>query len=192
VQVLDPFRVVRLGFAAVDDVRRRVQHETYGHRGDPLYWIRRVLRRGADNLTEHAFARRLAGIDAGDDHGQVAAAGVAARDLRAILRCRDRDQAAARLYHWTIGCIDSGVAELTRPARTITTWRAEFLAYFTTSRICNGSTEAVNLLIKKILRAGHGFRNFDNYRLRLLLRCGITWHHQIPTPLRGRLPRLAA
>lgn len=39
VRVLDAFHVVRLGFAAVDDVRRRVQHETTGHRGrrdDPL------------------------------------------------------------------------------------------------------------------------------------------------------------
>jgi len=64
VRVLDPFHVVRLGFAAVDDVRRRVQQETCGHRGrrgDPLYGIRRVLRRGADNLTEHAWARLLSG-----------------------------------------------------------------------------------------------------------------------------------
>ena len=49
-RVLDAFHVVRLGFAAVDDVRRRVQQQTCGHRGrrtDPLYGIRRVLRRGA-------------------------------------------------------------------------------------------------------------------------------------------------
>ena len=30
-------------------------------------------------------------------------------------------------------------------------------------------TEAVNLLIKKVKRVGHGFRNFANYQLRLLL-----------------------
>jgi transposase len=195
VRVLDAFHVVRLGFAAVDDVRRRVQHDTYRHRGrrgDPLYGIRRVLRRGADTLTEHAWARLLAGIEAGDHNGQVAAAWVAAQELRAIYHCRDRGQAAARLYDWTVFCIDSGVAEVARLARTITTWREEFLAYFTAGRISNGPTEAVNLLIKKILRVGHGFRNFDNYRLRLLLHCGITWHHQTPTPLRGRLPRLAA
>jgi hypothetical protein len=30
----------------------------------------------------------------------------------------------------------------------------------------------VNLLVKKVKRVGHGFRNFDNYRLRLLLHCG--------------------
>jgi transposase len=31
-RVLDAFHVTRLGFAAVDDVRRRVQEETTGHR----------------------------------------------------------------------------------------------------------------------------------------------------------------
>jgi len=176
-------------------VRRRVQQQTYGHRGrrdDPLYGIRRVLRRGAEHLTDNGWARLLAGIEAGDDRGQVAAAWVAAQELRAIYACRDRDQAAARLYDWTVMCIDSQIPELRRLARTLTTWRTEFLAYFTTGRISNGPTEAVNLLIKKILRVGHGFRNFRNYRLRLLLHCGITWQHHTPTPLRGRLPRLAA
>ena len=50
-------------------------------------------------------------------------------------------------------CIDSGVAEVARLARTITTWRSEFLAYFSAGRISNGPTEAVNLLIpvKKLL-----------------------------------------
>src|SRR5699024_2530329 len=44
--VLDAFHVVKLGTAAVDEVRRRVQQDTLGHRGrsgDPLYGIRRVL-----------------------------------------------------------------------------------------------------------------------------------------------------
>ena len=161
VRVLDPFHVVRLGFACVDDVRRRVQQHTHGHRGrrgDPLYGIRRVLRRAAENLTTTAWARLLAGIEAGDEGGQVAAAWVAAQELRAIYRCRDRDHAAQRLYDWTVTCIDSGVPEIGRLARSITTWRAEFLAYFSAGRVSNGPTEAVNLLIKKILRA-HGFRN---------------------------------
>jgi transposase len=52
VRVLDAFHVVRLGFAAVDDVRRRIQREDLGHRGrreDPLYGIRRLLRRAHDH-----------------------------------------------------------------------------------------------------------------------------------------------
>ena len=39
-----------------------------------------------------------------------------------------------------------------------------------------GPPEAMNLLIKRIRRTGHGFRKFENYRLRLLLHCGVDWH----------------
>jgi transposase len=64
VRVLDPFHVVRLGLAAVDDVRRRVQHDTAGYRGrsrDPLFGIRRLLRRRLDRLSTKARARLQAG-----------------------------------------------------------------------------------------------------------------------------------
>ena len=77
-------------------------------------------------------------------------------------------------------------------ARTLDSWRTELLAYFDTNRISNGPTEAINLLIKKIKRVGHGFRNFDNYRLRLLLYCGTDWDTPRATPIRGRLPRFIA
>jgi len=56
----------------------------------------------------------------------------------------------------------------------------------------NGPTEAVNLLIKKVKRVGHGFRNFTNYRLRLLLHCGVRWQTHQTARLRGRSPRLVA
>jgi transposase len=54
VAVLDAFQVVRLGTAVVDDVRRRVQQDTLGHRGhkdDPPYRIRGLLRRGVEHLS---------------------------------------------------------------------------------------------------------------------------------------------
>ena len=45
-QVADPFHVVRVANERLDEVRRRVQNETPGHRGhknDPLYRCRRLL-----------------------------------------------------------------------------------------------------------------------------------------------------
>jgi len=47
----------------------------------------------------------------------VAAGRQVAREFRVIYRCRDRDQAAARLYEWTVTRIDSHVPELRRLAR---------------------------------------------------------------------------
>ena len=46
VQIADPFHLVKLANSVVDDVRRRVQQEQFGHRGrkdDPLYRARRLL-----------------------------------------------------------------------------------------------------------------------------------------------------
>jgi transposase len=196
VRVLDAFHVIRLGFAAVDEVRRRVQQQTTGHRGrrdDPLFRIRRLLRRGHDHHSEKSWARLLAGLAAGDNTGEhIAKTWIAAQELRLLYRCRDRRHAEQQLLDWFIHCADAGVPELIRLAGTIDAWRAELLAYFDTGGVSNGPTEAVNLLIKKIKRVGHGFRNFDNYRLRLLLHCGTDWQTPQPTRIRGRLPRLLA
>jgi transposase len=196
VRVLDAFHVTRLGFAAVDEVRRRVQQETLGHRGrrdDPLYRIRRVLRRAAEHLTPTAWGRLLAGLDAGDDGEQIAMTWIAAQDLRLIYqRGTDRDQAQRRLLRWFTDNADHEIPELLRLARTLDAWREELLAYFDTGGVSNGPTEAINGLIKKIKRIGHGYRNFANYRHRLLLHCGVTWHTPTANPVRGRPPRFAA
>ncbi len=90
--------------------------------------------------------------------------------------------------------------ELLRLVRTLDAWQGELLAAFNATRRCpasNGPTEAVNMLIKKLKRIGHGFRNLANYRLRLLLAVGLDWrtvHWQAApaTPIRGRSPRLVA
>jgi transposase len=196
VRVLDAFHVVRLGFAAVDEVRRRIQREDTGHRGrreDPLYGIRRLLRRAPEHHSERSWVRLLAGLDAADTHDeQLARTWIAAQDLRLIFTCPDRPRAEQALYRWLAYCADADIPELTRLARTIDSWRPELLAYFDTGGVSNGPTEAINLLIKKIKRVGHGFRNFDNYRLRLLLHCGVDWDTIPATPIRGRLPRSVA
>jgi transposase len=195
VRVLDAFHVVKLGLDAVDAVRRRVQQQTLGHRGrrdDPLFGIRRLLRRGVEHHSDRSWARMLIGLETGDDDQQIGRAWIAAQELRLLYRETTRERAETRLLAWFTSIAEHEVPELTRLARTIDAWREELLAYFDTGGVSNGPTEAINALIKKVKRVGHGYRNFDNYRLRLLLHCGVTWQTQTTTPIRGRLPRLAA
>ena len=106
--------------------------------------------------------------------------------LRAVYAAVDTAAARAaldRFYRWADGV---EVAELSRLARTVRVWEAEILAFHSTMGCSNGPTEAVNLLIKKIKRVGHGFRNFANYRLRLLLSCGVAWQTHRTASLRAR------
>jgi transposase len=71
-------------------------------------------------------------------------------------------------------------------------WEAEILAFHSTQGCSNGPTEAINLLIKKVKRVGHGFRDFTNYWLRLLLHGGVRWQTHRTARLRGRHPRFVA
>lgn len=77
-------------------------------------------------------------------------------------------------------------------AGPIRRWEAEILAFHTTGGASNRPTEAVNLLIKNVLRMGRGFRNFDNYRLRLLLHCGVEVARSPAARIRKRQPRLVS
>jgi transposase len=195
VRVLDPFHVVRLGLAAVDDVRRRVQQDTCGHRGrrrDPLFGIRRVLRRRRDRLSAKARARLQAGLIAGDPDGEVSLAWTVAQDLMDLYRLDDPDSARARAKTLTADLRDCPIGELARLGRTLHAWRAELCAHFDHPDVSNGPTENLNLKIKNTKRIARGYRNFDHYRLRLLLNHGRIQKDHSPTRIRTRAPRLAA
>jgi transposase len=193
--VVDHFHAIRLANTVVDQVRRRVQQATLGHRGrkrDPLYRIRKLLLTAAEQLTQRGRARLRAGLVAGDPTGEVAVAWQGKELLRAVYAAAGTAAARAaldRFYRWSDGV---GVAELSRLVGTVRAWEAEILAFHSTGGCSNGPTEAVNLLIKKIKRVGHGFRNFTNYRLRLLLHCGVAWQTHRTARLRGRSPRFVA
>jgi transposase len=191
--VVDHFHAIRLANVVVDQVRRRTQQATLGHRGrkrDPLYRIRKLLLTAAEQLTGRGRARLRAGLAAGDPTGEVAAAWQGKELLRAVYAAADLAAARAaleRFYRW---CDGVQLLELSRLARTVRAWQTEILAWYLTAGCSNGPTEAVNLLIKQVKRVGHGFRNFDNYRLRLLLHCGVRWQTHQTVSLRGRSPRL--
>jgi transposase len=192
--VVDPFHAIALANRALDDVRRRVQNETLGHRGrtgDPLYGIRRLLLRATERHSEASRARLEAGLAAGDPRDEVLDALLAKEALRHFYAANDLDEATVRFDAFITECQASKVPELGRLARTAKRWRKEILAHHATGA-SNGPTEAVNLVVKKVSRVAHGFRSFDNFRLRVLLHCGVKWHTLPAARIRGRSPRLAA
>ena len=192
--VVDPFHVVALANRAIDDVRRRVQQDTLGHRGrsgDPLYEIRRLLLRGLERHSERSRARLEAGLAAGDPRDEVLDALLAKESLRQMYGTDDRFEAARCFDAFVAECNGSSAPELHRLARTAGRWRGEILAHHATGA-SNGRTEATNLVVKKVVRVAHGFRSFDNYRLRILLHAGVKWQTPPAARIRGRSPRLVA
>jgi transposase len=171
VAVLDAFHVVRLGTQVVDEVRRRVQQDTLGHRGhksDPLYQIRGLLRHGVEHLTERQQVKLTHGLEAGDPDGEVDLAWQCYQQLRSIYHASPAQ--GRRIAEKVIASFPTcPIPEIARLGRTLKAWRQQVLAYFDTQGVSNGGTEAINLIIEKIRRLAHGFKEFDHYRLRILL-----------------------
>ncbi len=186
-RVADPFHVVRVANRCVDQVRRRVQNDTLGHRGrkaDPLYRIRKLLLAGAERLDERGHDRVLLGLRVGDPHDELLAAWLAKENVRDIYLTDNRADAAVLIDEAIAGCATDQVPEIRSLGKTLASWRNEILAHHDTGA-SNGPTEGLNLCVKKVKRCGHGFRSFEHYRLRVLLHAGgITW------PSRPRPPRI--
>jgi hypothetical protein len=90
----------------VDEVRRRVQQDALGRRGhkcDPLYQIRGLLRHGVEHLTPRHQAKISACLAAGDPSDDVNGAWQCYQQLRLIYHAvpakgpRDRDQGLGQL-----------------------------------------------------------------------------------------------
>ena len=194
--VVDAFHVIKLANTVVDEVRRRVQQEQTGHRGhagDPLYGIRRILLTGAERLNDKGQARIAAGLAAGDPDAEVWYAHMIKEQLRSVYRADGLGQATERLEAFFDDVAAVAIPEIRRLGKTIRRWRTEVLTYFETDGLSNGRTEAINGLVKRIKRIGHGFRNIDNYRIRLLLFCGgVNWQDHPTAHIRRRSPRLIA
>ncbi len=191
---IDHFHAIKLANAAIDDVRRRVQRETLGHRGrkeDPLYGARRLMTRGWERLPDHQVARLMEALRQGDIFDEVGAAIAGKELLREFYASKTPATARRRLDRFYRHAATARVTEISRLARTIKRWEPEILTFFET-HASNAGSEAMNLITEKLRRNAHGFRNFDNYRLRLLLHSGVKWDTPSTARIRGRHPRLVA
>ena len=174
-QVADPFHVVRLANDALDEVRRRVQNQTLGHRGhkhDPLYRARKLLVSASENITDNGHTKLRGLLDAGDPYGEVRDAWHAKETLRSIYDIDDANLGAATVNQLAQDLQDPAMPpEINRLGRTIWNWRHQ-ISNWHAARVTNAPTEAANNLVKRVKRAAFGFTNFANYRIRALLYAG--------------------
>ena len=174
-QVADPFHVIRLANNSIDEVRRRTQNDTLGHRGrkdDPLYRARRLLISAHERLSERGDAKLRGLLTAGDPRGEVRLAWHAKETLRGLYDIDCPQLAGAYLGELAADLTDTDCPlELRRLGRTLARWHTQITNWHR-ARVTNGPTEAINNLIKRVKRAAFGFRRFAHYRIRALLYAG--------------------
>lgn len=159
--IADKFHVLRLLNPTLNKYRKLALGES---RNLP---VRKLLLANGERLdcfTRHVLWKGLA------EHDALRNVYMFKEGLHRLYRCKGVANASLCLTRLTDAMAHSSVPEILSLRKTLMKWRYEILAYFET-RLTNARTEGFNNKAKVIKRRAYGYRNFKNYRLRLLNAC---------------------
>jgi len=162
--VADRFHVMKQLNHQIDLMRRSIQRKAKKEGHEALYQAlkgsRWVLLKNRRELTPEQEAQ-LCTILA-----------VSKEEFRTICdKITDRARAQRFLWAWTGKALATGSRYLIRLVKTLRNWWHEFLNYFD-DRVTQGFVEGINRAIRGIINRAFGYRNFDNFRLQVLVECG--------------------
>lgn len=173
--VADRFHVMKQLNHQIDLLRRGLQNKAKKEGNETLYqalkgcrWV--LLKRRKELKPEEEAQLRVI-LNAS---GELRTIYLLKEEFATICsKMRDRAQADRFLRAWTRKAVATGSSHLIRFVKTLENWWHEFLNYFI-DRVTQGFVEGINRAIRGIIDRAFGFRNFDNFRLQVLVECGDT------------------
>lgn len=173
--VADRFHVERFIANALDKVRRQLQQsvriKAKRQRSNPerqlLFRSRHKLLRGKRRLTIRDLDSLAVIFGA---YPELQQAWELRWRFRLIYEAPDVAEGRRRLRDWCTEAEESGLVPFVETVAVLRSWEDKVLAYFT-SGLTNAYAEGITNKIKVIKRRGYGFRNFGNFRRRVLVQC---------------------
>ena len=163
--VVDKFHLIRHVNDALDKVRSRLQEGRWKEgKSRELFKRRYTLLKNAENLTDR---ERLNLAELFSMYPALREAWYLKEGFRHWYRTATRTEAESKLDALEQTIISGPLPEFKHLLPTLRKWRQEILNYFD-YRITNGFVEGKNNRIKTIKRMAYGYRNLDNFRLRIL------------------------
>jgi transposase len=172
--VADRFHVAKQLNHQLDLIRRSMQRKAKKEGDEALYqalkgsrWVLLKNRRALTPEQETQLGTILAVSD------ELRTMYLLKEEFRTICdKITDRRRAQRFLRAWTWKATATGSRYLIRFVKTLRNWWHEFLNYFN-DRVTQGYVEGINRAIRGIINRAFGFRNFDNFRLQVLVECGF-------------------
>lgn len=164
----DKFHISQhLGKAA--DKTRRIEHAKLQKQGDEsLTKTKYLWLKGMEHLSVEALSRiRMLGRC----ELEVSKAWYLKELFKHFWGRRDKDYSECYFEYWEKEVASSGVEEMRKVARMLRKHIDNILTYFD-CYITNAFSEGINSKIQAIKANARGFRNFKNYRTRILFFCG--------------------
>ena len=166
--VVDRFHVMKNLQEKRQDARRTAQRQLPQAMRDELKGLRWLLGRNDADL-DAAGRQQLQ--RAFEIWPELAMLHGLKEEFRAFYERKNRRTAIRALATWIAKVQQSGHKALLKCVETVCRWEQEILTYVD-ERITNGFVEGTNNKIKLIKRRAFGFRNFENFRYRILHECG--------------------
>jgi transposase len=167
----DRFHVMKNLNDRVTTTRRTIQRQADEPTKQQLKGCRWLLVKNQDNLSDTERSQLEQALSASPMLKQLHQL---KEQFRAIFETApDRMTAASQLQAWIATVESSGLKNLTAFLTTLHNWWDPILNYFN-DHITSGLVEGLNNKVKLIKRRAYGFRNFEHFRLRLLVECDGT------------------
>jgi transposase len=167
--VVDRFHVMKNLTDAITKARRTIQRQADEATQAVLKGGRWLLVKNRENLTAEETAQLTQMLTVSPELKTCYELKEAFRTWFA--ESADRASAASELRDWQTKAQATGLRSLQAFVKTLDNWRESILNYFN-GRHSNGFAEGVNLKIKMLNRCGFGFRNFEHFRLHVLVAFG--------------------
>lgn len=160
--IADKFHVVRLPMKSLQKYLKQIKKETNEHK-----LRRKLLLKNAFNLDHETRNKIYEWIE---KHPTIKEIYLTKETINKVYRCENAGHARRILIKLTDALAHTSVPELKSLRKTLMSWMEEILNYFE-NRLTNARTEGFNNVAKQVQKRAYGFKNFNNYRLKLLYVC---------------------
>ena len=170
--VLDAFHIVKLAGDALDEVHRRVQQDTLGHRGrkgDPLYQIRLLLHASRHKLTPRQQERLREAFTADEAHISVEVVYLHRASARGLPPRHTHPRPTPGRTPHRAPYQPAPSPKSPDWARPYANGRTHSTPTSTQPEPATHPTEAINRIIELGRRTARGYRNPTNYQPRMPL-----------------------
>jgi len=165
-RVVDRFHVMKNLNEALTKVRRTIQKEADAATKELLKGCRWLLVKNCENLTEEQQQKLARMLEASPELKSCYDLKESFREL--FNENLNYQAAEERLLRWIAQVEATSFKALKSFVNTLRNWWEQILNYFE-GRFNNGFAEGVNLKIKMLNRRGYGYRNFNSFRLHVLV-----------------------
>lgn len=165
--VADRFHYARYATEMVDTIRKEVQNKLGKKEKKYFKHSRKLLLSRYENLKDEKQKEELNYILINYSE-KLRIAYLEKERLLDIIHMQDKEKAVKLLNEWVVRCAMSDIPELRNCAKTYTNWIEEIRNSLAVP-YSNGPMEGYNNKIKTLKRVAFGFRNFTNFKARILL-----------------------